>query len=327
MAPREIEIDFPIMRYDIMLPLLEGRVAMDGVRLRPVEVSSGPRGGGASNLASGDFGLCDLNLSFFLPAIEAGWELIGLPIFPKRKPVYTYAFCRTDASIATPKDLEGKRIGAGGRYSTIIGTWLRGLLHDHYGVDNAKLHWLVWGDDAFPARTPCAASVEAAPNLQKSPVDALFDDEIDALMWDPVDLKLWETLEHSPLVKRLFPNYKDEDERLYRQTGIFTPVHIMVMSKKLDAQYPDLAARLYEAFNRSKELATEDQLTDLRGMGLMYLRERKQEEIDRWGDLWKYGVRANQSAIDTFIRYSHKEGIISAKPSYNQLFAAGTLDT
>ena len=54
---------------------------------------------------------------------------------------------------------------------------------------------------------------------------------------------------------------------------------------------------------------------------------QSEEEIDRWGDLWKYGVRANQSAIDTFIRYSHKEGIISAKPSYGQLFAAGTLDT
>lgn len=326
-ARREIEIELPIVRYDIMLPLLEGRVPIEGVRLRPAEVPSGPRSSGTSKLQTGDFGLSDLNLSFFLPAIEAGWGLIGLPIFPKRKPVYSYAFCRADAGIETPKDLEGRRVGAGGRYSTIIGTWLRGLLKDHHGVDVSKLHWFVWGDDVFPARTPCAAAVERALDPHKNPVDALLDDEIDALLWDPVDLKLWETLESHPGVKRLFPNYMDEDERLYRDTGIFTPVHIMVMSKKLESMYPDLAARLYAAFDRSKELATEDQLTDLRGLGLVHLRERKKEEIERWGDLWQYGVKANKAAIDTFAEYSYREGMITTKPSYDALFAEGTLDT
>jgi hypothetical protein len=35
-----LEIEFPVMRYDITMPLLEGRVAIDGVKLKPVKSSS-----------------------------------------------------------------------------------------------------------------------------------------------------------------------------------------------------------------------------------------------------------------------------------------------
>ena len=35
-----LEIEFPMMRYDITMPILEGRVAIDGVQLRPVKSSS-----------------------------------------------------------------------------------------------------------------------------------------------------------------------------------------------------------------------------------------------------------------------------------------------
>ena len=63
-------------------------------------------------LKSGEFGLMDLNLGYFLPAIESGWEIIGLPVFSKRKPIYQLIFCHADAAIRSPQDLAGKRIGS-----------------------------------------------------------------------------------------------------------------------------------------------------------------------------------------------------------------------
>jgi hypothetical protein len=54
-------------------------------------------------LREGDFGLCDLNLGYLLPAIDAGWQLIGLPFFSKRKSVYPFIFCRVDSGIDSPK--------------------------------------------------------------------------------------------------------------------------------------------------------------------------------------------------------------------------------
>ena len=35
-----LEVEFPVMRYDITVPLIEGRVAVDGVKLKPVKTSS-----------------------------------------------------------------------------------------------------------------------------------------------------------------------------------------------------------------------------------------------------------------------------------------------
>ena len=119
-----MQLPISTMRYDITMPLLDGRVQIPGVELAP-----GPTAAMVFNempaLQSGDFGLWDLNLGYVLPAIEAGWEIVGLPIMVKRKPVYTFIYCRADAGIETPKDLEGKRIGSGS-YPTSITVWAAG---------------------------------------------------------------------------------------------------------------------------------------------------------------------------------------------------------
>ena len=106
-----LEVELPVIRYDITMPLLEGKVGVEGVKFKPVKASS-MISKEDPELKSGDFGLRDLNVCYFLPAIEAGWQLIGLPVFSKRKPVYQLIFCHRDAGIRQPKDLEGKRIGA-----------------------------------------------------------------------------------------------------------------------------------------------------------------------------------------------------------------------
>ena len=98
-----MQLPISTMRYDITMPLLDGRVQIPGVELAP-----GPTAAMVFNempaLQSGDFGLWDLNLGYVLPAIEAGWEIVGLPIMVKRKPVYTFIYCRADAG---NRDAEG----------------------------------------------------------------------------------------------------------------------------------------------------------------------------------------------------------------------------
>ncbi len=126
-----MQLPISTMRYDITMPLLDGRVQVPGVDLVPT-----PTGAMVFNevpaLQSGDFGLWDLNLGYVLPAIEVGWEIVGLPLMIKRKPVYTFIFARADAGIETPKDLEGKRIGSGS-YPTSITVWTAGLLQHRHG--------------------------------------------------------------------------------------------------------------------------------------------------------------------------------------------------
>ncbi len=318
-----VTVDLSVMRYDITLPLFEGRVAIDGVKLNPVKSSSminqeDPK------LKAGDFGLMDLNIGYFLPAIEAGWEIIGLPIFSKRKPAYQLIFCHADAGIRTPKDLAGKRIGSR-TYRTALTVWARGLLHERYGVDFANVQWVLQAKELFPVHATDLKIdyVDESKNMSQR----LIAGELDALITDISDTKMFENLESNPKIKRLFPDYIQEDLDLYNDTGIFTPVHMIVMSRKLDRERPELAGKFYAAFEKAKALAYDDSLSDRGGFSVVYLREQLKEQFSKWGDPWKYGIDANRSTIDAFIKYNVEQAMIRQAPSYADIFAAATLDS
>jgi 4,5-dihydroxyphthalate decarboxylase len=318
-----LDIEFPVMRYDITLPLLEGRVPIDGVKLRPIK-SSSMVNKEEPKLRDGDFGLMDLNIGYFLPAIEADWQIIGLPIFSKRKPVYQLIFCHGDSEIRAPKDLAGKRIGSR-TYRTALTVWARGLLQERYGVDFAAVHWVLQAKEVCPIHDSKVhiEYVDESKNMSQR----LIAGELDAMITDISDTKMFASLENNPRITRLFPNYTEEDQRLYRETGIYTPVHMIAMSRKLDRNRPELAGKLYAAFEQAKQLAYDDILSDRGGFSVVYLRERMKEQIASWGDPWKYGIKANKPTIDAFIRYNVDQGMIRRAPSYGQIFAAGTLDT
>jgi 4,5-dihydroxyphthalate decarboxylase len=323
MASETVEIDFPLMRYDITMPLLEGRVAVEGIKLIPVKVSS-MINSEDPKIMSGDFGLMDLNIGYFLPAIEAGWEIIGLPVFSKRKPAYQLIFCHTDSNIRAPKDLEGKRVGSR-TYRTALTVWARGLLCERYGVELSNVQWVLQAKEVFPVHDQNLkiTYVDESKNMAQR----LIAGELDAILTDISDSKLFDGLENHPKINRLFPDYVKEDEQLYRDTGIFTPVHMIVMSRKLDHDRPELAAKFYAAFEKAKQIAYDDILSDRGGFSIVYLRERMKEQKAAWGDPWKYGIKANKTTIDAFIKYNVEQGMIRSKPSYDDIFAAGTLDT
>jgi 4,5-dihydroxyphthalate decarboxylase len=323
MGTESLEIEFPVMRYDITMPLLEGRVSIEGVNLKPVRTSSminkeDPK------MKAGDFGLCDLNIGYLLPAIEAGWEIIGLPIFSKRKPVYQLIFYHADAAIGSPKDLENKRIGSR-TYRTALTVWARGLLREYYGVDFSSVQWVLQAKEVFPIHDSHVRIeyVDESKNMSQR----LIAGELDAIITDISDTKMFENLENHPKIKRLFPEYWKEDEKLYQKTGIFTPVHMIVMSRKLDRERPEFAAKFYAAFETAKESAYDDIRSDRGGFSVVYLRERMREQTKNWGDPWKYGLKANKSTIDAFIKYNVEQGMIRTTPSYTDIFASGTMDT
>src|SRR5687767_15857308 len=86
------EIEFPVMRYDITLPLLEGRVPIEGVRLKPVKASSminkeDPK------MMGGEFGVMDLHIGYFLPADLCGWPIAGLADFRQLQSAYQLVVC------------------------------------------------------------------------------------------------------------------------------------------------------------------------------------------------------------------------------------------
>jgi 4,5-dihydroxyphthalate decarboxylase len=318
-----MELSFPLMRYDIVQPLLDGRVTIEGVTLKPFKNSSMVFSD-VPPLRTGDFDLWELNWGYFLPALEAGWKFVGLPVFPKRKPAYQYIFCRTDAQINSPKDLEGKRI-ATSQYRIVVDIWIRGLLKHKHGVDPSNIKWLSLRDDIFPIHDD-KVSIEIAKG-DKNPVDRLTDGEVDAIITDISDVRLFDTLENSPMVKRLFPDYVERDQQLHRETGLYAPMHLIVISESLDRRHPDLASKIYAAFEQAKKVAYDDILSDMAGFTLVNLREKMKDQVKSWGDPFKYGMRANRNTIDIFNQYNLEQGLVRSVVPLDRQFAASTLDT
>jgi hypothetical protein len=102
---------------------------------------------------------------------------------------------------------------------------------------------------------------------------------------------------------------------------------VIVMSRKLERDQPALAAKLYAAFEKAKNIAYDDILSDRGGLSVAYLREKMREQMATWGDPWKYGIKANKTTFDAFIKYNVQQGMIRRAPSYGEIFAASILDT
>ncbi|HLG70822.1 MAG TPA: PhnD/SsuA/transferrin family substrate-binding protein [Chloroflexota bacterium] len=318
----DLELAVSLMPYDITRPFMDGRTPIDGVKLRPVQTMSMVFGD-LPALRTGDFGLWDLNLGYLLPAIEAGWELVALPVFCKRKAAYQFIIC--GEGITSPKDLEGKRIGSGS-YRTALTVFARGLLQHRHGVDINSMRWVIWRDEFLPMHDT-HTSIEKIADPKKTVVQALLDGDVDALITDISDVDLFREIEEGGRIHRLFPDYEEEDFRLYEETGIFSPVHLVVMSKHLDRDHPELARKVYDAFVESKRLADWDMLSDRGGLTMPYLRERILEQRRKWGDVHQYGVKANARTMDVFQEYNVEQGMTARKLAPEEIWAAGVLDT
>ena len=320
---KPLSLPISAMRYDVTLPLMDGRITADGVRLIPTKTSSMVLRE-VPELREGNFGLWDLNAGFWLPAIEAGWDLVALPVFPKRKSALQFIFRRADANIHSPRDLAGKRVGTR-QYRTAVTLWVRGLLREHYDVDIGAIRWFVQVRDVF-AHHDRATQITYVDD-KRSMVDALLTGDVDAIVTDISDTGMFDRLETDPSVVRLFPEYPTTDLALYRETGIYPPMHVTVMSGRLDRDHPGLAAKLVDAFQRAKAMAYDEIAGDRAGFSVVYLRERFKEQQALWGDPWVYGVAKNRQMIDAFLRYNHEQGAIQSPLSYERIFATGTLDS
>ena len=121
-----------------------------------------------------------------------------------------------------------------------------------------------------------------------------------------------------PKSSACFPIISKKIKGFTGKPGIFTPVHMIVMSRKLDREHPELAAKFYAAFEKAKQIAYDDILSDRGGFSVVYLRERMKEQMAAWGDPWKYGIKANKTTIDAFIKYNVEQGMIRSTPSYRR---------
>jgi 4,5-dihydroxyphthalate decarboxylase len=248
--------------------------------------------------------------------------MIAIPVFPSRVHRHSAIYMRSDRGIREPKDLEGRTIGIP-EWAQTAGIFVRGFLAEHYGVELSSITWLQAGvdepgrDEKVELRLPAGIRYQAKPDTSLSAM--LASGEVDAAITARAPLAFAPS---GGRIVRLFPNYRAEEERLFRKTGVFPIMHLMTIRRAVFEQYPWIAMNLFKAFEESKRRCFE-RLRDFTcaRVPLPWAAAIADEIAASFGpDPYPYGVEASRATIEAFCRYAHEQGVTHRRMTPEDLF-------
>ena len=130
-----------IATYPHTKGLKDGTVTAPGIRFDHVEVS--PITGAFRRMCRGlEFDLCEMAITTYLTARAYDKAFTALPVFVMRQFHHAPIAYNVKSGVASPRDLEGKKVGVRA-YTVTTGVWVRGILATEYGVDLDKVTWVV----------------------------------------------------------------------------------------------------------------------------------------------------------------------------------------
>jgi hypothetical protein len=111
-----------------------------------------------------------------------------------------------------------------------------------------------------------------------------------------------------------------------------TAGHTVVVKRELLDGDPAMARRIYRAFVSAKDVAAERyrqgrRLYEVHNM-VPWMNALFEQNRDLFADDWfPYGMSANRTAIDAYLRYHHEQGLSPRRWTADELFATELLDS
>jgi 4,5-dihydroxyphthalate decarboxylase len=272
-----------------------------------------------------EFDICEMAPTTYMIARARGAPYIALPIFVMRRFHHGGFVVRPDAGIRAPKDLEGKKVGVRA-YSVTTGVWTRGIFVNEYGLDSAKVTWVV-DDEEHVATLELPPNVVHAPK-GKSLQSMMASGEIEAGFTGPAGVGRagppignWDmnapTGGAAGTYPELFAHVEQIEADWFRRTGIY-PIHgLIVMKDEHLKSYPWLPRALMDAFVAAKKPYLE---ALKRGDGETPEDKRYRAFCSLMSDSLPYGMAANHSSIEALVTYSLQQELIPSRPALDQVF-------
>src|SRR5712671_7915600 len=302
--------------YDIIRPLKEGVVEAAGLELIFL-TDMGPRERHWRLARKAEFDVCEENVGAYFIARDQGHAITGIPVFLHRRFRHGLVFLNADAGIKSPRDLIGREVG-GTNFMPAGNIWMRGILEEHYGVPHRQITWVVdrSEDIAFTAQPDLKIQMKQSP---KSLSDMLADGDIPAMISPTIPRPF--TL-GDKRIARLFPDYKAIELAYFRQTGIFPIMHVTTIRQEIVDKYRWVATNLVKAFEEAKAIAYR-RIANPRMVPIAWVRTALEEQEEVLGpDPWAYGLTpANRKNLETVLRYTYQQGMISRMLPLDALFA------
>lgn len=272
-----------------------------------------------------EFDICEMAPTTYMIARARGAPYIALPIFLMRRFHHGGFVVRSDAGIRQPKDLEGKKVGVRA-YSVTTGVWTRGIFVNEYGLDSAKVTWVV-DDEEHVSTLKLPPNVMHAPD-GKSLQSMMKSGEIQAGFSGPAGvgragppISGWDKSTGAAVAADTYPeliaNVEKVEADWFRRTGIY-PIHgLIVVKDEQIKRHPWLPRALMNAFVAAKE----PYLAELKtGRGETPEDKRYRPFFSLMSDPLPYGMAANRSSIDALVTYSLQQELIPSRPALDQVF-------
>jgi 4,5-dihydroxyphthalate decarboxylase len=260
-----------------------------------------------------EFDLSEMAMSTFITARAHGKKIAGLPIFLMRAFHHGAIRVNARAGIATPKDLEGKRVGVNRGYTVTTGVWARSVLQNEHGVDLSRITWVLSGDEHVAEYRPPANVVPIARGAKMA--ELLANGDLAAAIGVEAD---------HPDVKPLIADAKEAGFEALRTRGHYPINHLMVIREELLERHPHLARDVFDAFVEAKRRYVE-QLRDSaidKPTAVDDMYRRVMEITGR--DPLPYGLAPNRQALEELLASAVDQRIIARPIGIEQLFPPST---
>jgi len=313
---RKLRFYFREPTIDTNRPISSGQVSVEGFDIEIVDT-----------LKSADAWDCSFakRMSDFGPDCDQ----ISIPVFPNRKFRQSYIFVNSRANIASPRELEGKRIGIKS-WSNTAGVWCRGILQNYYKVDPTRASWIALEQDEvqFPKgalRIECMTAQSGGEAGTKTLDDLLSAGELDAVI-DPNVLP--SITRKDGRTRRLFQNYYEEEKRYFAETGIFPISHVVTLRRDFVESNPTAPRALLWAFRKARDVAfdavdgSDPQTVIMPWLG-HYLEQQRALMGERF---FCYDVAQAATALDAMMLYSHQQWLTTTLVDKTRLFHPSTVD-
>lgn len=323
-----VRLTLACWNYDRTRPLLDGRVAVEGVDLNvlelPVEETF------FRMLRHREFDVAEMSLSsYVLSLFHPDPPFIAIPVFLSRAFRHSGIYINTASGIAEPKDLVGRRVGCP-EYQLTAVVWIRGILEEHLGVPRDSVTYVTGGQEEpgraekLPLDLPPSVRVERIGS-EETLSAMLAEGSIDALYAPRAPRTL---ITHPQKVQRLFRDYAEVERDYFRRTRIFPIMHTLVIRRDVYQRHRWVAQSLQKAFAAAKretyrDLEETSALKTMLPWAASHLEQTRREMGD---DYWPYGLEPNHVTLSTFLRYSHEQGLARARLTPEQLFAPEALE-
>jgi 4,5-dihydroxyphthalate decarboxylase len=279
-----------------------------------------------------EFDLSEMSVSSLMMARARGDDrFVGIPVFTTRRMFHTGVLVRRDASIETPADLIGRRVGVP-EYQQTAALWVRGILQDEFGVRPQDMEfWMERNPDrshgaATGFRPPEGVTINPIPP-DKSIGSMMLSGELEAALFYIVDRNLVdrskEDLWNHPDITTLFPDPLAEGVRYWTATGVYPINHGMVIRRELAETHPWAVLNVLKAFREASEIADRERVEQAayhHEIGL--LPADALAKLRR--TLLRHGLPENRKTLDTLARYSFRQGLTPELADVEGLFAEST---